>query len=84
MSEPVDQETEAELLRRIGAREASVAVVGLGYVGLPLALRFVAERFAVTGVERDRERLSELSEGRCSITGVDREELEAALAALEL
>ncbi|HSV30672.1 MAG TPA: nucleotide sugar dehydrogenase [Atribacteraceae bacterium] len=39
-----------------------IAVVGLGYVGLPLAL-LLAKRFSVIGFDRDQSRIAELSEG---------------------
>ena len=49
--------TSEALLRRIEAREARVAVVGLGYVGLPLAVEFARSGFEVVGIERNAERV---------------------------
>ena len=40
-----------------------IVVVGLGYVGLPLAVA-LARKFEVIGLDRDRERIAELREGR--------------------
>ncbi len=56
-----------------------VAVVGLGYVGLPLAVH-LAEHFAVTGYDLDETRIDELRRGRDRTREVE----EAALAAADL
>jgi UDP-N-acetyl-D-glucosamine dehydrogenase len=45
------------LLEKIQNRSAQVAVVGLGYVGLPLALRFSECGFRVIGIDTDAERV---------------------------
>ena len=39
----------SELKTKIEARQARVAVIGLGYVGLPLALLYTEQKFPVTG-----------------------------------
>ena len=44
------------------AAKAGIAVIGLGYVGLPLALA-LAGRYSVTGLDLDRERVAELARG---------------------
>ncbi|NWF75472.1 MAG: hypothetical protein HXY53_02690, partial [Nitrospirae bacterium] len=41
------------LIQKIKNRDATVGVIGLGYVGLPLCLRFSQERFRVTGFDID-------------------------------
>ena len=41
------------LLERIRAKEARVGVIGLGYVGLPLAVEFAHAGFTVTGFDVD-------------------------------
>ena len=43
--------TLADLQQRIETRQASVGIVGMGYVGLPLALLFSDEHFRVTGFD---------------------------------
>ena len=55
------------LLGKIKTREARVAVVGLGYVGLPLALRFSECGFPVVGIDTDAERVAMLSSGKSYI-----------------
>ena len=59
-----------ELGQRIDAREARIGVIGLGYVGLPLALGFAKAGFAVSGFELDAEKVKTLSEGRSYIEDV--------------
>ncbi len=63
--------------RLIEDRTAHVAVVGLGYVGLPLALRCAAHGFSVTGTDHDGGRIAQLKEGRSPITSVCDEEIQA-------
>ena len=53
----------AELKQRIETRQARVGIVGMGYVGLPLALLFSAERFRVTGFDIAADKVSTLNEG---------------------
>ncbi len=59
-----------ELSDRIRSREARVGVVGLGYVGLPLAVEFARAGFPVTGFELDPEKVRALSERRSYIEDV--------------
>ncbi|AWV87947.1 nucleotide sugar dehydrogenase [Bradymonas sediminis] len=58
---------------------ATVAVIGQGYVGLPLALRFVAEGFRCIGIDINPQRVQQLSEGISHITDVSNDELREAL-----
>lgn len=57
-SDPRDQ-----LLRLLKTRKAHIGVVGLGYVGLPLALRFAGAGFRVTGFDVDGEKVRQLNSG---------------------
>ena len=59
-----------ELSDRIRSREARIGVVGLGYVGLPLAVEFGRAGFPVTGFELDPEKVRALSERRSYIEDV--------------
>lgn len=52
-----------ELLRKIEAREAVVGIVGMGYVGLPLAVSLAEEGFAVVGVDVDAGKVDALNAG---------------------
>lgn len=69
----------AELFRaRITARTAKVGIVGLGYVGLPLALLFSEQRFAITGFDIDPEKVQALNSGRSYIYRIQPAEIAAA------
>lgn len=52
-----------EMRLRIETREARIGVVGMGYVGLPLALLFSEERFPVTGFDIDDVKVNALNDG---------------------
>ena len=56
-----------ELIDKLTRREAVIGVVGLGYVGLPLILRFSAVGFRVVGFDIDREKVEKLNKGETYI-----------------
>jgi UDP-N-acetyl-D-glucosamine dehydrogenase len=62
-------------------QDRSIAVVGLGYVGLPLALGFAESGVAVTGIDASPARVDELTRGSSPIDDVPDARLAAALAA---
>jgi UDP-N-acetyl-D-glucosamine dehydrogenase len=64
-----------ELLKRILERRAVVGVIGLGYVGLPLATEFARAGFRVIGFDVDSARVASLNAGICHIQDVDGEVL---------
>jgi UDP-N-acetyl-D-glucosamine dehydrogenase len=74
-SPPVDVES---LRRRFLAREAVVAVIGLGYVGLPLIGAVASAGFAVVGFDIDAEKVALLNAGRSYIRHIP----DASIAAL--
>ena len=51
------------LLRKLAARDARIAVVGLGYVGLPLAVEFAESGFCVIGMDVDAEKVRQINAG---------------------
>ena len=59
--------------------DRSVAVIGLGYVGLPLALGFVEAGVAVTGIDASPARVDELNRGSSPIEDIPDVRLVAAL-----
>ena len=67
------------LLEKIRSRKAQVAVVGLGYVGLPLALRFSECGFRVIGIDTDAERVAQLGRGKTHIERYDDQRVAQAL-----
>jgi UDP-N-acetyl-D-glucosamine dehydrogenase len=62
----------------IETREARIGIVGMGYVGLPLALLFSEERFTVTGFDIDARKVETLNSGGSYIVRIAPEEIQAA------
>src|SRR5437667_11170867 len=69
-----------DLEGKIASGTATVAVVGLGYVGLPLALNLVRGGYSVIGLDIDREKVKALQAGRSYLRDVPAGELQASLA----
>lgn len=69
-----------EFKNKAKQKKAKIAVVGLGYVGLPLAMEFAKKGFTVTGIEIDKERLEHIRKKESYITDVPAKELRAVLA----
>ena len=60
----------ASLKQKIKGRKATAAVIGLGYVGLPLAMEIAAAGFKVTGIDLDRNKIADLKDGNSYILDV--------------
>lgn len=75
---PTSIDRTCELKERINTREARIGIVGMGYVGLPLALLFSEERFRVTGFDIDPRKVSKLSEGESYIVRIPGTEIQLA------
>jgi UDP-N-acetyl-D-glucosamine dehydrogenase len=67
-----------ELRDRIDSRDARIGVIGLGYVGLPLAIEFARAGFDVTGLDIDDEKVRSLEDGVSYIEDVPSAEVVAA------
>src|SRR4029079_4720383 len=63
----------------IRTRKAKVGVIGLGYVGLPLAVEFANAGFHVTGFDVDPSKISQINAGTSYIPDVPEHELAAAV-----
>jgi UDP-N-acetyl-D-glucosamine dehydrogenase len=61
----------ADLLARIDHRQLVIGVVGMGYVGLPLALTFADRGFTVVGFDIDTAKIEALTAGRSYIKHID-------------
>lgn len=80
MNKHVDQARGALLLGRLEARIATIGVVGLGYVGLPLALAAAECGFKVIGFDIDETKVRKLESGHSYIGAVPDDRLQAALS----
>ena len=67
-----------DLVEKIRLRTAKVGIVGMGYVGLPLALLYSERKFTVTGFDIDGKKVSALNSGRSYIVRIRPEEIDAA------
>jgi len=68
----------SELKTKIEQRQAQVAIIGLGYVGLPLALLYSERGFPVTGFDIDQRKISALNSGGSYIFRITAEEIQQA------
>jgi UDP-N-acetyl-D-glucosamine dehydrogenase len=71
-------------LKRIDARTFTVGIVGLGYVGLPLAMTFANRGFSVLGFDTDSQKVSDLARGRSYIRHITDADVTAATSARRL
>src|SRR5437899_4006522 len=69
-----------DLKSKVELRTAKLGVIGLGYVGLPLALLFSRERFTVTGFDIDKKKVETLTQGSSYIHRVPVTEIQDAQA----
>ena len=63
------------LLSKINSKSAQIAVIGLGYVGLPLVIEFCRAGFNVTGFDVDEQKITLLRQGKSYIRHIDLKEL---------
>jgi len=70
----------SQFKKKIKAKKLRVAVVGLGYVGFPLALEFARKSIQVAGIEIDQGRLKSIAAGKSYISDISDQELKDVLA----
>ena len=58
------------ILRTINNKTANIGVIGLGYVGLPLALTFASKGFPVTGFDIDPTKIEQLRNGQSYVNHI--------------
>jgi len=71
-------DTTSEIKHQIENRSARIGIVGMGYVGLPLALLFSEERFAITGFDIDPRKVESLNSGQSYIVRIPPTEIQSA------
>ncbi|MGA9713579.1 MAG: NAD(P)-binding domain-containing protein, partial [Candidatus Sulfotelmatobacter sp.] len=67
-----------ELKNKIQQRQARIGIIGLGYVGLPLALLFSEQKFSVTGFDIDQRKVDTLARGESYIYRIAPDEIRKA------
>jgi len=68
-----------QIKERFEKKQANIAVIGLGYVGLPLALGFVEKGFKVFGVDKNGRKLKNFKSRQIEVSGIERNEISNAL-----
>ncbi|HJW57737.1 MAG TPA: nucleotide sugar dehydrogenase, partial [Burkholderiaceae bacterium] len=69
-----------QLVSRLENHTALIGIVGLGYVGLPLMLRYADVGFRVLGIDIDPEKVGKLNRGKSYIEHISSQSIEKALA----
>ena len=69
-----------QLKQKIEQRQARLGIIGLGYVGLPLALLYSEQKFRITGFDIDSRKIETLAKGGSYIYRIAPEEIQAAQA----
>src|ERR1700729_1046681 len=69
-----------QLKNKIHQRQARFGIIGMGYVGLPLALLYSEQKFQVTGFDIDQRKVDTLAKGASYIYRITTEEIQAAKA----
>ena len=70
-------ETKQMLIDKLKRKTARLGVVGVGYVGLPLAVVFAEAGFEVIGVDPDQEKVAAINRGESYILDVDSSRVKA-------
>lgn len=73
-----------QLKSKIKNRSANIGIIGLGYVGLPLAVEFAKEGFSVTGFDNDAGKISEVQKGNSYIIDVPSREVKDLVSSKKL
>jgi len=76
---PEDSDYGRSLAEKITNRTARVGVIGLGYVGLPLAVEFARAGFHVTGIDLDQRKVEAINSGHSYIKDVEGDDVERAV-----
>ena len=68
----------AQLIEKLSSREAVIGVIGMGYVGQPLALRYAQLGYKVLGLDIDQDKVDLLNSGKSDIEHMSDEMIAAA------
>jgi len=68
------------LINKIKSHDARIGIIGLGYVGLPLVIRFGEESFNVTGLDIDNNKIDKLNQGQSYINHIPSEKIKKLIS----
>ena len=71
------------LIEKLNNKTAVIGIIGLGYVGLPLMLRFVEVGYKVVGIDIDEEKVASLNQGWSYIEHISSEKIAQAMQTSE-
>ncbi|GAJ01868.1 unnamed protein product, partial [marine sediment metagenome] len=60
---------------KIIEKKATIGIIGLGYVGLPLAVRFASAGFDITGIDIDEGKVTKVNQGKSDVPDVREKEI---------
>lgn len=80
----MENQVKQSLIGRFQDRSARVAILGLGYVGLPLAVVFAEAGFQVVGIDPDKRKVDTVNRGESHIKDVPSEQVARLVAAKKL
>ena len=75
----MENSTAKMLIEKFDSKSAVIGIVGLGYVGLPLLIRFSDVDFRVIGFDIDRQKVDRLNSGQSYIKHISNEQIKSAL-----
>ena len=67
-----------QLINRLEKKTACISIIGLGYVGLPLSLRYAEAGYKVIGFDIDPVKIEQLNNGRSYIRHLGDQKVQAA------
>ena len=73
-----------DLQSKINDKTAVIGIIGLGYVGLPLAVEFANNNFSVIGIDIDKDKVSQINKGENYIGDVSDESLKQLVISSKL
>lgn len=71
----MEKNTKQQLIEKIKSKSALVAVIGIGYVGLPLAVTFAEAGLTVIGIDPDQRKVDSVNRGESYILDISNEQL---------
>jgi UDP-N-acetyl-D-glucosamine dehydrogenase len=72
-----------EIIKKIKEKKAKIGIIGLGYVGLPLAIEFCSSGFQVIGFDTDKKKVEMLKKGKSYIKHIGEERLKEVSKSLD-
>ena len=79
MNNPKQNKYHIELVKKIESKQVIIGIIGIGYVGLPLALAFNSKGIKVIGFDNNNQVIKSLKDGRSHISHIESKEIERGI-----